>query len=323
MSITNYNTQRLNSREQFSYWNDAVCQTFTALNCQRPDKHSPSNQAYNASLENWELEGLQISRVNADPSLVDHSQQLVAKSTQSVRLLHMQISGSSSNTQGGREAILQPGDFTICDSGQPYTLRFDQAIDMMVLKIPDSLFQKHFTNNNQLYAQRFSANDGIGLSGVVSDYLKNIWNNRQQKLTPLQNKSIADCALSLLSSHLNSYQTLGSAVGESSSQGLLVGMKRYIQQCICEPSLCPESVAQASHISPRYLRRLFSDDGLSCSKYIAKQRLEMAAKMLREPQLRHLKIIDIAFRCGFQDSSHFSRRFTEHFGISAKAYRQR
>lgn len=319
MGITNYNTKKLQSKDQFAYWNDAVCNTFTALDCCLPGKISAS-QAYRASLENWELGPLQLSRVQADPSLVNHSHQLVARSTQDVSLLHMQISGSSLNSQCGHEAVLQPGDFTLCDSTQPYRLQFDRPVDMMVLKIPNRLLKQKAQNSQPLFGKKFSPGDNIGLSPIINNFVSNIWNGRQQNYTALQIKTMADCALSLLSSHFDSYQHKGTS--ENGRSDLLLGMKLHIKQHLDDPTLCPETVAQAGNISPRYLRVLFAEDGLSCSKYIIKERLELAANLLRQPELQHFKIIDIAFRCGFQDSSHFSRRFSEHFGQSAKQYRQ-
>lgn len=322
MTIKNFNTNELSSREQFAFWNDAVCDVFTALECQRPDRKTPSSQAYRGSLESWDLGELQVTRVVADPSRVDHSLHQVAKSTQDVQLLHLQLAGTSSNIQCGREAVLQPGDFTICDSTQPYLLTFNQPIDMMVLRIPNLIFEKHFQNDNQIFGQRFSSLDAHGLSGVVSDYIQNIWQYRSRGHSDQQLQSMADCALSLLASNIDSYGGLGAVSEESSAKGLLHGMKVYINKNIADPVLSPESVAAAIHISPRYLRSLFASESLTCSRYIAQQRLSMAALMLRDMQCQHLKIIDVAFRCGFQDASHFSRRFSEHFGRSPKVYRQ-
>jgi AraC-like DNA-binding protein len=43
--------------------------------------------------------------------------------------------------------------------------------------------------------------------------------------------------------------------------------------------------------------------------------------MLGDPALKTRTISEIAFSIGFQELSHFSRRFTQRFGRSPRAYR--
>lgn len=320
MAVKNITTNNLRPKEQFSFWNEAVCNVFTALNCQRSG--GASSLAYRGHLETLDLNTIQLTRVRCDASQVNHSKQQVAASTEDVQLIHMQLSGVSNNTQRGHEALLQPGDFTICDSTEPYLLEFEQAIDMMVLKVPNAIFKQYFKQNQDIYAQRFSPNDKRGMAAMVNGFVNNLWQHRQQPYSPAQVQSLANSTLSLLSGHFAAYESFGDANESSLQQGLLLSMQLYIQQHLDEPELSAEMVAKASRISARYLRSIFSSAGLKCAKYIAEQRLQAAARLLKDPTLQQVKIIDIAFRCGFQDASHFSRRFNEYYGISPKAYRQ-
>lgn len=319
MAVKNFTTNNLRPKEQFSFWNEAVCNAFTALDCQRPDE--PSSLAYRGQLETLDLNTVQLTRVRCDASRVNHSKQLVAAATEDVQLIHMQLEGVSNNTQCGREAFLRPGDFTICDSTQPYHLEFEQAIDMMVLKIPNPVFQQHFKQNQDIYSQRFSPSDSLGMTAVFNGFINNLWQHRDKPYTATQVQSLANSALSLLAGHFADFTSFGSANESSVQQSLLSRMQLFIQQNLHEPNLSAEIVAKAMRISPRYLRSIFSSAGLSCVKYINEQRLHAAARLLRDPAFNQAKIIDIAFRCGFQDASHFSRRFSAHYGQSPKSFR--
>ncbi|MCG8493227.1 MAG: hypothetical protein MI743_16520, partial [Sneathiellales bacterium] len=200
MTITNFDTRSLSPNEQFSYWNDAVCDVFTALDCQHLGRGRTTAQGYRGSLERWDLDRIQITKVSCDPSRVDHSNHQIAKSTSDVNLVHLQLTGESFNTQDGREALLRPGDFTICDSTRPYYLCFDKPVDMLVLKIPHEIFNGYFTARQRLFGQRFSASNDGGLGPIINDFVQNIWRRRGLDYTPAQIHSLADCTLSLLSS---------------------------------------------------------------------------------------------------------------------------
>jgi len=56
-------------------------------------------------------------------------------------------------------------------------------------------------------------------------------------------------------------------------------------------------------------------------RFVLDQRLQRAGQMLSDPGMRGRMISEIAFSLGFQDLSHFSRRFTAKFGRSPRAYR--
>ena len=56
-------------------------------------------------------------------------------------------------------------------------------------------------------------------------------------------------------------------------------------------------------------------------RFVIDQRLQRAGQILSDPGTRCRTISEIAFSLGFQELSHFSRRFTTKFGRSPRAYR--
>ncbi|WP_165900357.1 AraC family transcriptional regulator [Marinobacterium mangrovicola] len=44
--------------------------------------------------------------------------------------------------------------------------------------------------------------------------------------------------------------------------------------------------------------------------------------MLQTPSLRHLKLAEIGYRCGFQDPSHFARAFKQRTGLTPSQFRK-
>ena len=86
-----------------------------------------------------------------------------------------------------------------------------------------------------------------------------------------------------------------------------------------EQDLTLTRLANLVQISPHYFAGLFKKStGLTPHQYVTKCRLEQAKILLRRS---HLPIIQICYQVGFQNQSHFTRLFRQHFQITPKAYR--
>jgi len=80
-------------------------------------------------------------------------------------------------------------------------------------------------------------------------------------------------------------------------------------------------LAQVSAYSGFHFQRVFADTvGMSVHRYVRKVRLEHAANQLTFD--RNSSLQDIAFKCGFQSLSSFSRAFKEHFHFSPGQWRK-
>lgn len=80
-----------------------------------------------------------------------------------------------------------------------------------------------------------------------------------------------------------------------------------------------EDIAAKSNISVRHLNRIFrSYFQTTPITFLLRLRLERACMLLKRTQL---SILEIAYECGFNDSTYFTRQFTKVYGLSPKAYR--
>ena len=81
------------------------------------------------------------------------------------------------------------------------------------------------------------------------------------------------------------------------------------------------AVAARFGLSERsFNRRFLAAVGTSPARFVQKARLNSARDLLRQS---NLSVAEVAQRCGFADSSHFSRAFSAHVGSAPQAYRQR
>lgn len=81
------------------------------------------------------------------------------------------------------------------------------------------------------------------------------------------------------------------------------------------------TVAGVAGLSPFHFGRLFKEfTGQSPHQYLLLKRLELAATLLRETELR---VTEVALSVGFQDVTNFARAFRRHTGLSPSHYRRR
>jgi AraC family transcriptional regulator, positive regulator of tynA and feaB len=75
-------------------------------------------------------------------------------------------------------------------------------------------------------------------------------------------------------------------------------------------------------ISLRYLQKLFTQHGSTCSEFTYSLRLEHAAHLLHRRALlgTSQSLSEVAHACGFSDYTHFARKFRHRFGHAPGAH---
>ena len=81
-------------------------------------------------------------------------------------------------------------------------------------------------------------------------------------------------------------------------------------------------VAQRQRMTPRYVHKLFENEGFTFSSFVRDQRLACVHRMLSDPRLADRTIGSIAFDAGFGDLSYFNRTFRRQYGATPSEIRQ-
>jgi AraC-like DNA-binding protein len=96
----------------------------------------------------------------------------------------------------------------------------------------------------------------------------------------------------------------------------------FVARHFRDPRLAPRTIAAACHVSLRYLHQLFADSDSTVAEHVMQLRLEAARRELAAPPNRGRPVAAIAEACGFEDPSHFSRRFRRRFEQTPGAWRR-
>jgi AraC-like DNA-binding protein len=81
-------------------------------------------------------------------------------------------------------------------------------------------------------------------------------------------------------------------------------------------------VARRHRVTPRYIHKLFENEGLTFSSFVLGQRLARAHRILSDPRLADHNISSVAFDVGFGDLSYFNRAFRRRYTATPTEIRQ-
>ena len=97
--------------------------------------------------------------------------------------------------------------------------------------------------------------------------------------------------------------------------------KQYMLVHVSDSNVSPTSIAKEMGISVRYLHWLFKHSEETVIQYLTRKRIELAQLLLTSSSKSLYSVTEVAFMCGFNDSTHFSRRFKQQVGLPPSAYR--
>lgn len=302
------------SRQRFDVWNDWVSQTFFPMVCERPRR---AEAAFAGEIQSMPLETIALSTVASSPLKVLRRRQDIASQDEGHYLVKVQLQGNGLVRQRGCEAMLQPGDFVICSSIEPYELVFGGPHREAVLTVPQALLKRLVRNPDRHIGLR--KQKSVAVNGLLTQFVGSL-DEQMPRLTPDIVGRLEPVVLDLLVTALSFGET-DSARGDVKGE-YLCRTRQFIQRNLHDADLSPLKIASAIGISTRYLHHLFREEGISCCRYIQRQRLEGCRQAFGNAALDHLGTSDIAFRHGFNDAAHFSRRFRAEYGCSPSEFRR-
>lgn len=89
-----------------------------------------------------------------------------------------------------------------------------------------------------------------------------------------------------------------------------------------DPNLAPDRIARELGVSTRTLARIFAMHNETVMHRVFDERVRQAAKLLSAPEAAHRSVTEIAFACGFKDSSHFGRVFAAQVQMTPSQWRR-
>lgn len=209
--------------------------------------------------------------------------------------------------QRGRDGRLQAGELTVLCAHEPYRLECSREHRTHVLYVP-----------------------GPGLDRILDDRIARPHHGAEGELLTafVTRLGHLDTNVATGNLHHTALNILRLAWPEpvapptrTNTNAWRQRLLRHVEQHLCDPELNADRIAAHFGISSRYVQLIFAHSGTTLTQHILERRLHSVAERLRQEDRR--RICDLALEAGFNDVSHFCRRFRDHFGVSARDYRAR
>ena len=231
-----------------------------------------------------------------------------------------QLKGGSTIIHDDRVVNVAAGDVILLDSTRPVTFlpttrhRYDQ---WFALKVP----RQNLVSHLGFEPQGGTCGRGQGQAARILSQLA---------LDPVSDAEPAFASADRFMP-LVVYDLLGALFAPPAPLGSRHNDKLFGRVCgiikdrFADPDISPREVAAETGISLRYLQKLFTVHGSTCSDYISARRLDRAARLIERRALMKTgqPLSEIAYACGFRDYTHFARGFRQRFGTSPGAVRAR
>jgi AraC family transcriptional activator of tynA and feaB len=227
-----------------------------------------------------------------------------------------QVAGRSTIYQNDQCVQLAVGDVALVDVARPVTcLSEDESVRRLSLDLPRRSLVSHLGFEPQGgTCSRSGTPAGRLLYEVVLDALK----GGGSPCPPVD--SFMQLAV---------YDLLGALFAPPDlppssryANKLFTRIRGLIKDRFADPDFGPAEAAAEAGISLRYLQKLFTQCGSTCTEFIYSLRLNQVARLLERRKLLSTgePISAIAYDCGFRDYTHFARKFRRRFGHSPGAH---
>jgi AraC family transcriptional regulator, positive regulator of tynA and feaB len=223
-----------------------------------------------------------------------------------------QVGGQLAMTHNDQAVRLAAGDVALVDAALPVTYSAynqDAPWNTVSLNLPRQTLISHlgFEPEGGLYKRA-----GTPAGRLLFDLLRDSDGSKGSE------SSLADSYM-----QLTVYDLVGALFAPSDAwpvsrhtDKLFARIRDVIKNGFADPDFGPYEVAAKAGISLRYLQKLFTQRGLTCSEFIYSVRLDHAAHLLHRRVLlgKRQSLSEIGYASGFSDYTHFARKFRHRFG---------
>ncbi|WP_169054454.1 helix-turn-helix domain-containing protein [Nitratireductor sp. XY-223] len=311
--MTVYKTGDVDGAERFSYWREAVCDSYVHLDCE-----TEKPRAFSGEIKLWRFQNLSTSVVSGSQQVVRRRKRDIGRSDEASFLISLQLEKNGLVEQAGRCALLNKGDFALYSSIDPYKLTIPEDFRQLVIQIPRYELLRRLPAADMLTGMRVSraSDSGSFASDNLVRFVKEIANSGEV-VRQYMKETIVDLVAMGLASVAEETVYLS-----NSDQRTILRANTFIQSNLANPDLDRSMLAENVGLSVRRLNQIYQSSGSSISVAIRNARLDRIAADLLDRRFASQSITEIAFRWGINNVQYFSQIFKKRYGMSPRDYRQ-
>ena len=309
-----WSTDGLPESAHFEFWRDVICEAFAALDPKAASRALP----FPSSVALDSFGDVNVARIKSCAQVVRRGADQIRVDPQDRLFVNLQLTGVGRVVQEGRAVLVPAGSFTIVDTARPYRLEFEEAFEVLSLRLPRKRLLPFTARPDQVLAQAVDGQKGMGR--VAVSFMR-LLADQPDDLASDQRAEIATHLCDLIASASRETAPEKRSGRERVRHHFVASAVEVLRASLADPDLNVDTLARRFGVSARYVQQAFTEAGLSVAAQIRALRLERCAHDLAN---RHdsSSIQAIAVRWGFSDVPHFTRLFGQHFGCTPSNFRR-
>ncbi|HEX3914309.1 MAG TPA: helix-turn-helix domain-containing protein [Steroidobacteraceae bacterium] len=230
-------------------------------------------------------------------------------------VVYLPLSGDIEFAQFGRELTCGPSSsFAFLSAAEPLTHTKLGNNDTLCFLMPRVFVDQRLVNGQDKCARPSESAVGVGhLAGVsLATFARDAAKMSAQEFQSVCQMigDIVLLALSCKADLMSGERTIRAAN--------LARIKSIVRSRAADPDLSPGDIARQCRLSLSYIHNLFRDERRTLGEFVKSERLQRAHQLLKSPRTPRMTVTDVALECGFSSSSHFSRVFSQTFGLAPR-----
>jgi AraC-like DNA-binding protein len=306
-------TDAIPVRERREYWADLISRQVNPMQIE-----AAGDCPLRGRVQPRSVGGFPVALVSGQGIHAVHGRAEVARTDRPFHIACVHLSGEARILHRGEEVCLRRGDVFLTDSRDCFELGLERPWKHLVVVLPAHILDGRLTRPE------------LAAGAVLRDQpLARLWARHLSDGYALAD-ALSPAATALFGQH--SVDLLAQALEERGQQrpgrsdawraGVYLRACRLISLEFADPALTPDGVASVLQVSTRTLARIFAEHGETVMRHIYHERIARAARLLADPGVAHRSVTDIAFACGFNDTSHFGRVFAARMLMTPSRWRQ-
>jgi AraC family transcriptional regulator, positive regulator of tynA and feaB len=307
-------TETVRLPERFAYWREVITQHFVHL---RPEQ--VVRGSFYGEIRAKSLGAVSVSQVTSGRQRVLRTAADIARSPTPLYFMNIQLAGAGSFRQGAVERNTSCGDIFFVDPLRQFELGCERPFRHLSLKLPRELIDARLPGRQSIQGALIPGDHPV--ARLMTRYVATAF-DMAESVPPAAGAMIAEHVVDLVAEAVS--DTHPGDVRPSQARRASVFMRacHTIALRFADPALKTEEIADDAGVSARFLQLTFAEQGTSVSRRIFDERIRQAAKLLSDPRATHRSVTDIAFACGFNDSSHFGRVFSAQMSMTPSQWRK-
>jgi AraC-like DNA-binding protein len=306
-AVIHFSTDDIAPRDRLAVWCEALFQSEFNV-----DIEPTSSVPFRAQARVRTLPGLRVLSGASSPATYQRNTKRVVRDEV---VLTFGREANVAMRLNARQAQIETGDAFLLPCGDCASIHVPREAQFMSVRLPRTALASSVINLNDAYCRRIP-HDTPALT-LLKRYLALLDDEAAALADPSLQHSAVTHIYDLLAKTLGATRDAAVVADARGVRAARLEMiKDDIARHLTDARLSVHTVAARHKVSPRYVQRLFDDAGSTFTEYVMAQRLERANRLLSDPHLGDRTLTAIAFAAGFNDLSHFQRRFRRRYGAT-------